>query len=367
MKNSKEISFRSYIVFVFYICIALYQMIMGFYDGLRYGDMQIDKGVYITPGSFEDNVFYFIVAILMGVFFYSCIKHKIIYPIEKLNKNMLEVSQGNLDVHMKVESQYEFRQMEETFNLMTEQLCQAKKQKQIQEETNHQLYAGIAHDLKTPMTMIIGYAKALCQKETIIKERENEYLEIIAEQTEHVNNLLDELLAYTRLQNQSYQLKIKKQDMGETLRTCIAAHYQEFEKHNMILEPEIPEENIMFSFDSIEMGRVFINLIQNMLKHNQEGTICKIQLREKTSEHNKLRLLQIIFADNGAKVEKALCENMFLPFIVSDKSRNTKNGSGLGLSISKMILERHGGTIYYEGNWEENYKAFIIEFMESEL
>lgn len=211
----------------------------------------------------------------------------------------------------------------------------------------------------------MGYAKALCEKETMIKEREDEYLQIIAEQTNHVNNLLDELLTYTRFQNQSYQLKLENEDMGEVLRTCIAAYYQEFERHKMILEPEIPQEDIIFSFDSIEMKRVFINLIQNMLKHNQEGTICKIQLRKKASEHNQFRLLQIIFADNGAKVEKALCENMFLPFVVSDKSRNTKNGSGLGLSISKMVVERHGGIIYYEGNWEENYKAFVIEFMES--
>lgn len=60
----------------------------------------------------------------------------------------------------------------------------------------------------------------------------------------------------------------------------------------------------------------------------------------------------------------AYYQDVFLPFVVSDKSRNTKNGSGLGLSISKMVVERHGGIIYYENNWEKDFKAFVIEFTE---
>ena len=245
---------------------------------------------------------------------------------------------------------------------MTEQLRQAKQQNQMQEQRNQQLYASIAHDLKTPMTMMIGYAKALCQKETKAKEREDEYLGLIVEQTSHVNSLLDVLLAYARLQNQSYRLKLEKQDMGEALRTCIAGNYHGFEKQDMSLELEIPENEITFCFDGLEIRRVFTNLIQNMLKHNPKGTACKIQLKEKTYKDNQSHQLQIIFADNGPKVEKTICENMFLPFIVSDQSRNTKNGSGLGLSISKMAVERLGGIIYYEDNWEEDYKAFVIEF-----
>ena len=362
MKNRSEISFKAYIVAVFIVCIMIYQMLVGFYDGLRYGEIQMQEASTITMGSWMDNVFYFFAAILVGIFFYSRIKRKIIYPIEKLNHSMQEVSRGNLNVCMPVEAQFEFRQMEETFNLMTEQLRKAKEQNQIQEQRNQQLYASIAHDLKTPMTMIIGYAKALGQKEIKAKEQEEKYLGIIVEQTSHVNHLLDELLAYTRLQNQSYQLKLEKQDIVETLRTCVAGYYGQFEEHHMSLEVEIPEEKIELCFDSVEMTRVFVNLIQNMLKHNPEGTACKIQLREQRLKDAQSKVIQIVFADNGPKVEKALCENIFLPFIVSDKSRNTQNGSGLGLSISKTIVEKLGGNIYYKDSWEEDDKAFVIEF-----
>ena len=365
MKTRREMSFKVYIVVVFFVCIALYQMLVGVYDGLRYGAMQLSKDTMATPGSWMDNIFYFLVAILMGVFFYSRIKRKIIYPIEKLNQSMLEVSQGNLDVRIPVEAQFEFRQMEETFNLMSEQLCKAKEQNQMQEQRNQQLYANIAHDLKTPMTMIIGYAKALCQKETNAKEREEDYLQIIVEQTDHVNHLVDELLAYTRLQNQKYQLKLEKQDIAEALRTCVANYYREFENRHMILDMEIPENEIDFCFDSVEIRRVFTNLIQNMLKHNPKGTACKIQLREQMTKDGQSKLLQIVFADNGEKVEETLCDNIFMPFIVSDQSRNTKNGSGLGLSISKAIVQRLGGTIYYADTWDEDYKAFVIEFTDN--
>lgn len=354
-------SFKIYIVCLFFVSICLYHMLIGFYDGFKYGAEQ--ENITITWGTWEDNAFYIIASIVLGLFFYSRIKRKIVYPIEKLNQNMLKVSQGNLNVQIPVEAEFEFRQMEENFNFMTEQLCKAKEERQNQEQTNQQLYSSIAHDLKTPMTMILGYANALSQNETIEKERKEEYLKVIVEQTSHVNHLLDELLAYTRLQNQVYQLKMEKQDIVETLRICIASGYREFEKRHMVLELEIAEEEIVFCYDNVEMKRVFTNLLQNILKHNPEGTICKIQLNHKIIKENQSKILQIVFADNGPKLDESLRENIFQPFVVCDYSRNTHNGSGLGLSISKSIINRHGGNIFYEDNWGEDYKAFVVELV----
>ena len=168
--------------------------------------------------------------------------------------------------------------------------------------------------------------------------------------------MLDELLAYTKLENQTYQLRYEHGDLAESLRTCVAGYYRELELKQMNLELEILEERILFSYDKVEMRRVFSNLMSNMIKHNPKETSCSIRLEEKENK------IQIVFADNGIKIDKELEKTLFEPFSVSDASRNTKNGSGLGLSISKKIIERHKGTIDYISHYAKDYKAFVIEF-----
>lgn len=352
-KNKLSIPFQIYIIVWFYICLLIYQFGMGFIDGMIYGNnYETTLSVQQVTIVIEIGRLFWI--ILAGTLFYSRIKKKVIKPIVELNKSMLEVSHGNLDVRIPVKAQFEFKHMQANFNYMVEELSNAAQEKVRQEQKNQQLYASIAHDLKTPMTMVKGYSKALQQKVALTQEKEMEYLQTIVDQTDHANCLLDELLAYTRLENQTYQLKIEQGDLAECLRTCVAGYYRELELRQMNLELEIPEEKIAFSFDQLEMRRVFSNLMSNMIKHNPEKTSCRIQLVKKEQE------IQLIFADNGTKIEENLEETLFEPFSVSDASRNTKNGSGLGLSISKKIVERHHGRISYKRDWGDGYKAFII-------
>lgn len=347
-------SFRIYIIVWFFICITLYHLLSGFYDGLR-GKESITstQGMALFT---VDNLFYFGLLVVIGMLFYSRIKKKVVKPIEELNRSMKAVSQGNLKEQLAINAQFEFRQMEESFNHMVSELSKAADEKQMQEQRNQQLYASIAHDLKTPMTMIIGYGKALQQKVALTEEKEAEYLQTIVDQTTHANYLLDELLAYTRLENRTYQMKMKKGDLAECLRSCVAAYYREFEVHDMDIMPEIPDGSVELEFDELEIRRVFSNLVSNILKHNPKKTVCRISLVKQ--EEN----IRLVFADSGPIIEKSLEDMLFEPFSVSDTSRNTKNGSGLGLSICKKIIERHNGKIYYESNWDIGFKAFVIEF-----
>lgn len=355
MKHKIRMPFQIYIIVWFYICLLVYQFGMGFVDGMIYGK-NYETSLSVQQVMLVIEVSRLFVIVFAGTLFYSRIKKKVIKPITELNESMLEVSNGNLKVRMSGKAKFQLRQMEESFNYMVEELDKAAEEKVRQEQKNQQLYASIAHDFKTPMTMIMGYSKALQQKVALTEEKETEYLQTIVEQTSHANNLLEELLAYTRLENQTYQLKMEQGDLAECLRTCVVGYYRELELHQMSLELEIPDEKVIYSFDQLEMRRVFLNLISNMIKHNLKKTSCSIRLLQ-----NEQRI-QLVFADNGTKINKDLEDNLFEPFSVSDASRNTKNGSGLGLSISKKIVERHNGRIYYESNFGNGFKAFVIEF-----
>ena len=367
MKNKKKRHLRSYIKVLFCICIGIAILLddfvnffLGFFAGFNDVDYEYAKANYEGVSQIAGWIA-MVAAIFIGIIFYLRIKRKIAQPVELLAESMREVSQGNLDVRVPVDGDFEFGQMEESFNYMVEELEKAKHSRERQEQKNQRLYAGIAHDLKTPMTMIMGYAKILESGDQISQEDKNRYVKTIIEQTQHANALLDSLLAYSKLENQAYRLKREKKDIAECLRTCVADYYPVLEEAEIALELSIPEAPVEFYFDETEMKRVFINLLSNMVKHNPKRSACIIQLEEKAVSQNGEDIFRIVVADNGPKISEDLKEILFDTFAVGDSSRNTKNGSGLGLAVSKKIIERHAGKIYYVDTWKEGYKAFLIE------
>ena len=300
--------------------------------------------------------------VLVGFFIFLIIRkmrRKITNPIEQMADGMKEVSRGNLDITVPTDGDFEFEQMQRTFNHMVKGLKSAREEKELQEQRNQQLYAGIAHDLKTPMTMIMGYAKTLQEKEGLTQEDKKRYLQTIVDQTEQANRLLESMLTYAKLENQAYFMKKEKSDLAECLRSCVAGYYPTMEEAGIQIELEIPETVVEYEFDELEMNRVFLNLLSNMVKHNPKGTRCLVKLTEETISE-KVKRNCVVIADNGPKISEELRKNIFEAFAVGESSRNAKNGSGLGLAVCKKIVERHSGEIEYVENWQEDYKAFVI-------
>lgn len=389
MKNKKRRKLRTYgtMLLCAFVCIFLFlehfvDFFLGFFAGFYQAvngvadavDWEYAKTRYGTMSRIAGWITVILIIIIASLV-YIQMKKKVAQPIEQLADGMRRVSQGDLAIRVPVNGDFEFEQMQESFNYMVEELDKAKQSRELMEQRNQQLYAGIAHDLKTPMTMIIGYAKVLEKNvERSLEERTKEnsdakqeippedklrYLKTIIEQTEHANALLDSLLAYSKLQNQSYHLQRERRDIAECLRTCVADYYPILEEAKIQMELLLPEGKVEFSFDEVEMKRVFANLLSNMVKHNPKGTACIIQLEEICTEADN-KVIRIVVADNGSKITEELQKILFDSFAVGDSSRNTKNGSGLGLSISKKIIERHDGEICYINDWKDGYKGFAI-------
>ncbi|MBQ2450647.1 MAG: HAMP domain-containing histidine kinase [Lachnospiraceae bacterium] len=369
MKNKRRKKLHSYIMFLLAVCILLGFLLdnlkdffIGFFAG--WNEMSNIEDARIMYGNLGQMIGWIIIGtslITIGVCCYKSLRRKVTEPIERLANNMNEVREGNLTIRTLVDGDFEIIDMQDAFNSMVEELENAKKIREMTEQKNQQLYAGIAHDLKTPMTMLLGYAKLLEQNNNVSDEDRNRYIRTIIEQTEHTNALLDSLLAYTKLENQSYQLKKKKQDIVECLRECVANYYPMLEEAEIQLELLLPEKEIICNFDNVEMKRVFTNLLANMVKHNPLKTACIIRLEEVCNEGDGEKKICIIVADNGPKIPCNLHSTIFDSFVVGDDSRNTKNGSGLGLSISKKIIERHSGKLFYINDWHDDYKCFMVE------
>jgi len=370
MKVKRKKRLRDYLGGLLLVCFIaslfideFFSFFLGFFQGFfeleeeeaiqQYGDLSRTVGGVAL-----------VVVVIILLFVFRKFRRKVTEPIEQLAAGMERVSQGELDVKVPTDGDFEFEEIQLTFNRMVEELDKARKAKELQEQQNQQLYAGIAHDLKTPMTMIMGYAKVLESNRKLPEEDEIRYLQTIVEQTQQANNLLDSLLTYAKLENPAYALTKEKKDLAEILRSCVAGFYPTMESNGIEVELDIPDRNVEFSVDEPQMRRVFLNLLTNMVKHNPVGTKCKIVMEENVELSQEDRGIRVTIADNGPKITGELQERLFETFAVGDSSRNTKNGSGLGLSICKKIVEKHEGRIFYMNEWEEEYKAFVIELVD---
>lgn len=222
------------------------------------------------------------------------------------------------------------------------------------ERARNLMLSDIAHDLRTPITTIGGYAKALNDGLVTSDEKRTEYLEAIENKAERMSDLITLLFDYVRLDSENFSLRLEKSDVTELLRENAALLYADVEEKHMEFDIDIPEEACMLTLDRLQFSRVVTNLINNALKHNEPATTITLQMKQ-TQEH-----IQVIVKDNGNLIAPLIADHIFEPFVVADASRESKGGSGLGLSIAKKIVEMHGWTIELIQDFERQEKSFVI-------
>ena len=232
------------------------------------------------------------------------------------------------------------------------------------ERARNLMLSDIAHDLRTPITTIGGYAKALNDGLVTSDEKRGEYLEAIQNKSERMSDLITLLFDYVRLDSENFSLRLEKTDVTELLRENAALLYADVEEKRMEFEIEIPEECIELKMDRLQMSRVITNLINNALKHNAAGTRICLQMEHFFTEQKltgrKQEQIRIIVSDNGTMISPDIAEHIFEPFVMADVSRDSKGGSGLGLSIAKKIVEMHGWKIELIQDFERQEKSFVI-------
>ncbi|SHJ30503.1 Signal transduction histidine kinase [Clostridium cavendishii DSM 21758] len=297
----------------------------------------------------------FIVLLIFLLFIYAFItSRRIVKPLRKILEGIKKMTNGDYKARIDFRADNEFADIKDAFNFMAEKIEISEKERKKVEDLKSQLLVDISHDLKTPITSIQGYSKALYDGVVDSKEKQERYLSIIYDKSRRVTELIDNLHELTKLDSSRYEVHKSSEDFTEVLRELLAEFYKEIEDKEFELDVDIPEKEIVFEFDRLEIIRAISNIIANSLKYNKNKTKLKIQLTEKEEK------IQLIIADNGVGISDELKEKIFEPFTRGDVSRRSTGGTGLGLSISKKIIEKHNGIIFLKENIE--YKTeFVIE------
>lgn len=299
-----------------------------------------------------DFVVFGIAYIILVVIFVFVLRSKFYEPLEKLNKAMELLTEGKRKKPVDYSGPREFVDICDRFNIMVSKLEDSENQRKKLMNDKERMMADISHDLKTPITSIQGYAKALSDG-IIADEDKDKYIKIIYEKSKKLTELINIFHEYSKLEHPDFNLIFEKVDLSEYLRAYIALKYEDIVESGFNIEVDIPEEEMEIKIDKVQLQRVFDNILGNSIKHNEKGTNIYVSLKERND------IYEIIIADDGKGISKDIANNIFEAFTVGDESRNSKQGSGLGLAIAKTIVDLHGGTIELE---PEPLKKFSTQF-----
>ena len=242
------------------------------------------------------------------------------------------------------------------------------------------ILSDIAHDLRNPITTVLGYARALEDGMVTDPALARRYLKAIEAKSRRVNDLINILFDYAKINSTGFHLQKRTLDINELVRENTALLFEDVEDRGMELDAQISEERWQILADRVQFSRVISNLINNASRHNPRGTKILVrtqavrhmdrslsydQMRRGQTQEDRIRYglgegILVIIADNGQPIPRELAEHMFEPFAMGDSSRSSRGGSGLGLSIAAKISQMHGYRLILDENYPGYTKAFVI-------
>lgn len=271
-------------------------------------------------------IIYILIVVLM-ILISLLLKRNLLNKIQPINKAILSYKKSG---EYKINDEAilgDYKIIMDSFQDLTKEL---KKN----QEDKERIIADISHDLKTPLTSIIGYSNALANNIVDINKQQT-YLQLINEKAILANNLLNSLVEYSKINHPEYRLNLETINICELIRNYVISIYERISQKGFLVEVDIPEEKHLVELDKSLFLRVIDNIVDNSLKYNSSGTTLFFKLE---AENNAILLY---IGDNGVGIDAEIKERIFEPFITSNTARSANLGSGLGLSIVKKILTLH--------------------------
>ena len=263
----------------------------------------------------------------------------VVQPLKRLKRAAVEIRDGNLGYELMVSGRDEFTELSSCFEQMRIRLRDSTFAGQQAEAERNAMMAGICHDLKTPITSILGYAEGILDGVADTPEKLRDYASVIRKKAIALQKLADDLALLSKLENAQLPLDTTEADWGIFVKELAA----EFAEEN----PELTltgaaNEGLLVRIDREKMARVLFNLMQNSVKYQKPDVPPVLALAFSRLGENALLTL----TDNGMGVSPEDMPHVFDRFYRADASRGKQPGSGLGLSIAQQIVQLHGGKIW---------------------
>ncbi|MEG0377883.1 MAG: HAMP domain-containing sensor histidine kinase [Eubacterium sp.] len=238
-----------------------------------------------------------------------------------------------------IELSSDLKEIEVILNKNKKDLEQSRHVAEEAEKKKNDLIVYLAHDLRTPLSSILGYLFLLKNETAISKETQLHYLEIVYGKAERLELLIDELFDIARFQISNMPLMKNKTNLTRFVEQLASEFRPMLDEKSINCDLSL-EKDVFIVCDCDKLGRAFDNILRNAISYSYEKSTIKITLHKKTEE------IEVTFENSCETIPDYQLEHIFEQFYRVDPSRNTQSGgAGLGLAIAKEIIEVHGGQI----------------------
>lgn len=277
--------------------------------------------------------------ILLFVAYFLLLTRKFAVFIERIADGINEISKGNLDNKIIIKNEDEFALIADKLNQMAEDIKKLMENERRNEHAKNELITSVAHDLRTPLTSIIGYLDLASSKE-LTEEVRKKYVEVAYSKSKRLEKLIEDLFTYTKFSFGEVKPRITEVDIVKLMEQLLDEFYPSFAENNLEYIYEASHQSIIIKADGDLLARAFANLIGNAIKYSYSGTSVRLSI-DKTEDY-----VTAAVANTGEVIPEEDLEQIFTRFYRVESSRSSETGgSGLGLAIAQRIIKLHGGSI----------------------
>lgn len=249
-------------------------------------------------------------------------------PVKKLLKGLARLANGHFEERADFGDAPPMRELAEAFNTLASEL-------ENTEMLRTDFVNNFSHEFKTPIVSIRGFARLL-QREDLSAEERREYVNIIVDESTRLSNMATNVLNLTKIENQSILTQTEEYNLSEQLRRCILLLEKKWEAKRLELNADFRE--FMVKGDQELLHQVWVNLLDNAIKFSPEAGLLSIQI------HTDREWLRVAIGNQGPMIPEEQKKRIYDKFWQGDSS-HAAEGTGIGLSIVKKVVELHGGTV----------------------
>lgn len=281
--------------------------------------------------------------------------------LEEINGGLAKIAKGHFEHQIPVRENHDLGRIAQSINAMSEQLNRSIQEERNAEKTKNDLITGVSHDLRTPLTSILGFLE-IVDKDRYTDEVElRYYMNIAYEKSLSLKKLIDDLFEYTRINN-GMPLHLRELDLTGLIEQLAEEFVPSLEQANMSIRTHVPDQPMMIKADGDQLVRAYENLISNAIKYASSGKYIDIYI-EKSDGHVIVRI-----CNYGEPIPKRDLPYIFERFYRVEQSRSkATGGTGLGLAITKSIFDVHGGQISVESSSNQTVFETRLPTLESTL
>ncbi len=281
-----------------------------------------------------------VVGVVLFTTYFLLLTRKFGTDLEKIAGGISSISAGDFNARIDINNDDEFGFIASKLNQMAKDIKHLIENEHKSEYTKNELITSVAHDLRTPLTSIIGYLELVSDKDKLTPEIKQRYIEIAYSKSKRLEKLIEDLFAYTSFSFGEVTMEQSEIDMVKFINQLVDEFYPSFQENGLEYEFSTNLSSAYVIADGSLLARAFANLISNAIKYGRDGKSVKLKLK---TENNKV----IVSVTNyGNLIPEKDLQNIFDRFYRVEGSRSSETGgTGLGLAIAKSIIQMHGGTI----------------------